>query len=78
MLTSINVKFIVESARLGLFMQLREYSPNSRCRPSSCVLAVHAMFLAIISPSSYSETTEMSTIFCFHNQNSTSSPGLLG
>ena len=27
---------------------------NSRCHPSSCLLAVLAMFLAIISPSSYS------------------------
>ena len=27
---------------------------NSRCRPSSCLLAVFAMFLAIISPNSYS------------------------
>ena len=32
----------------------RKCSPNSRCRPSSCHLAVLAMFLAIISPSSYS------------------------
>ena len=35
-------------------VQLRKYSPNSRCRPLSCLLAVLAMFLAIISPSSYS------------------------
>ena len=35
-------------------VQLRKYSPNSRCRPSSCLLAVLAMFLATISPSSYS------------------------
>ena len=34
------------------FVQLRKYSPNSRCRPLSCLLAVFAMFLAIISPSS--------------------------
>ena len=27
----------------------RKYSPNSRCRPPSCLLAVFAMFLAIIS-----------------------------
>ena len=31
-------------------VQLRKYSANSRCRPSSCILAVLAMFLAIISP----------------------------
>ena len=36
------------------FVQLRKYSPNSRCRPSSCLLAVLAMFLGIFSPSSYS------------------------
>ena len=36
------------------FVQLRKYSPNSRCHPSNCLLAVLAMFLAIISPSSSS------------------------
>ena len=46
MLTSIDVKFIFDSARLGLF--------SSACRPSSCPLAVIAMLLANISPSSYS------------------------
>ena len=51
MLTSIDGKFIFGSARLGLF---GKYPPNSRCCPSSCHLAVIAMFLAIISPSSYS------------------------
>ena len=35
-------------------VQLRKYSPDSRCHPSSCLLAVLAMFLSIISPSSYS------------------------
>ena len=56
-----------------------EYSPNSRFRPSSCLLAVLAMFLAIISPS-YVVTLETSIRhFRSHNQNySTSSPGLLG
>ena len=34
------------------FVHLRKYSPNSRCRPPSCLLAVFAMFLAIIVPSS--------------------------
>ena len=62
MLTSIDVKFIVDSARIELFSSAN--SPNSRCRPSSCLLAVLAMFLAIISPSSYSES-EMSAIFVF-------------
>ena len=75
---SIDVKFIFDSARLG-FVQLRKYSPNSRCRPSSCLLAVLAMFLAIISPSSYSWNKWNVRHFCSHNQNnSTSSPGLLG
>ena len=53
MLTFIDVKFIFDSARLGLYN-----SPNtlqiSRCRSLSCVLAVLAMLLAIISPSPYS------------------------
>ena len=35
-------------------VQLRKYSSNNRCRPSSCLLAVLAMFFAIISLSSYS------------------------
>ena len=47
--TCINVKFIFDSVHLGL-----SSSTNSRCRPPSCLLAVFAMFLAIISPSSYS------------------------
>ena len=50
------------------FVQLRKYSPNSRCRPPSCLLAVFAMFLAIISPSSSCsslETSEVSAIFVF-------------
>ena len=48
---SIDVKFIFDSALLGLSPK---YSPNSRCRPSNCLLTVLAMFLAIFSPSSYS------------------------
>ena len=35
-----------------VFVQLRKYSPNSRCHLPSCLLAVFAMFLAIILPSS--------------------------
>ena len=34
------------------FVQLHKYSPNSRCCPLSCLLAVFAMFLAIILSSS--------------------------
>ena len=53
-------------------------SPNSRCCPLSC-LAVLAMFLAIFCLVLTVETSEMSAIFQVHNQNnSTSSPGLLG
>ena len=55
MLTSIHVKFIFDSARLGsLQVKKQKYSPNSRCRPSSCLLTVLAMFLATISACSYS------------------------
>ena len=52
MLTCINVKFIFNSVRLGL----SSYSPNSRCHPPSCLLAVFAMFSAIILPSSSSSS----------------------
>ena len=51
------------------FVQLRKYSPNSRCRPPSCLLAVFAMFLTITSPSSSCssdltlETSQVSAIF---------------
>ena len=53
MLTSIDVKFIFSSARLGLF------SPANILQIADVALrvvfsAVLAMFLAIISPSSYS------------------------
>ena len=57
MLTSIDVKFIFDSARLRLFSSAnipRDLQiTKSRCRPSSCLLAVLAMFLDIILPSSY-------------------------
>ena len=48
MLTSIDVKFIFDSARLGLFSSTNIVQIASRCRPSSCLLTVFAMFLAII------------------------------
>ena len=55
MLTSIDFKFIFDSASLGLFNSANILQNNyRRCRPSSYLLAVLAMFLAIISPSSYS------------------------
>ena len=45
---------------LGKFRRLRDvrfcgYSPNSRCCPSSCILAVLAIFLGISSPISSSQ-----------------------
>ena len=59
-------------------VQLRKYYPNSRCRPSSCLLAVLAMLLAMTWLSSYSWNEWNGCHFCFHNQNnSTSCPGLL-
>ena len=60
------------------FVQLLKYSPNSRRRHPSCLLAVFAMFLAIISPSSscssYSWNEWSVRQFSFHNE---SNPGLL-
>ena len=46
-------------------VQLRKYSPNSRCHPLSCLLAVLAMFLAIVHLVLTLETSEMSAIFVF-------------
>ena len=50
---SINVKFIFDGACLGLFSSANILQICSRCSPLSCLLAVLAMFLAIILPSSY-------------------------
>ena len=54
--TSIDVKFMFDSACLSANLagriQVSKYSPNSRCHPSSCLLAVLAMFLANSSPNS--------------------------
>ena len=82
MLTCVDVKFIFDTVCTFWFVQ-RKYSPNSRCHPPSCLLAVFAMFLAIILPnsscSSYSWNEWNVHHFFFHNQNnSTSSSGLLG
>ena len=60
MLTSIDPS--IDSACLG-FVQLCKYSPNRRCCPSSCLLAVFAMFLAIILLRHTLETSELSAIF---------------
>ena len=55
------------------FVQLCKYSSNSKFRPPSCLLAVFAMFLVIISPSSscssYSWNEWNVRHFFFHNQN---------
>ena len=77
MLTSIDPSMLSSSSIVHV-VQLRKYSPNNRCRPSSCLLAVLAMFLAIISPRSYSWNEWDVRYYYFHNQNnSTSSPCLL-
>ena len=54
MLNSINVKFIFDSACLGLFSSANILQIADVALKSSCLLAVLAMFLAISSPSSYS------------------------
>ena len=46
-------------------VQLRKYSPNSGCRPLSCLLAVLAMFLAIICLVLTLEASKISAIFVF-------------
>ena len=53
MLTSIDVKFTFDSARLGLFNSAN-IPQTAEVALRVCVLAVLAMFVAIISPSSYS------------------------
>ena len=59
-----------------MVVQACKYSPNSRCRPSSCLLPVFAMFLANSSPTSNEWNVPP---LCSHYQNnSTLSPGLLG
>ena len=57
MLTSIDpidVQFIFARVRFTGLSGSANILQNSRCRPSSCLLAVLAMFLAIFSPSSFS------------------------
>ena len=77
MLTSIDVKFIFDSARLGLF----SYANILQIADVALwivFLPFLAMFLAIISPSSYSWNKRNVRLFCFHNQNNSSPvPGLL-
>ena len=49
-------------------VQYCKYSPNSTCRPSSCLLAVLAMLLANSSPISSRETSEMLRHFVLSKQ----------
>ena len=73
LITSIDVKFIFDSARLGLF------SSANILQIADVSLGVVFLLFAIISPSSYSWNEWNVRHFCFHNQNnSTLSPGLLG
>ena len=63
----------------GLFSSANILQIAHDCRTSSGLFAVLAMFLDIILPGSYSWNEWNVHHFCFHNQNnSTSSPGLLG
>ena len=74
---AIDVKFIFDSARLGLSSSANIVQ-ISRCRPSSCLLAVLVMFLLLFRLVLQSWNERNVRHFCFHNQNnSTSSPGLL-
>ena len=77
-LRRITPELIFDSARLGLLSPANILQIGD-VATLSCLLAVLAMFLAIISPSSYSWNEWNVRHFCFHNQNnSTSFPGLLG
>ena len=78
MLTCIDVKFIFDSVRLGL-----SSSANILQIADVALWVIFLLFLAIISPSSscssYSWNDWSVRHFSFHNENnSTSSPGLLG
>ena len=75
---SIDVKFVFDSARLGLFS-----SANILQIADAALRVVFLLFLPcfllFFRPVLTLETSEMSAIFCFHNENNpTSSPGLLG
>ena len=74
MLSSIDVKFTFNSARLGLFS-----SVNVLQIADVAHRVVFLLFLlCLISPSSYPWNEGNVRYFCFHNQNnSTSPPGLL-
>ena len=50
------------------------YSPNSRCRPFSCLLAVLAIFLANVRLFIPRETNEMFSPFCIYYQKTVPRP----
>ena len=75
MLSSIDVKLIFDSARLGLFTSANILQILDVALRVVFLLFCFAMFLAIISISSYSWNEWNVRHFCFHNQNnSTPSP----
>ena len=75
MLTSIDVKFIFNSARLGLFKSANILQIADVALRVVFLLFFFFFFLSIISPSSYSWNEWNVRHFCFHNQNnSTPSP----
>ena len=78
MLTSIDVKFILDSARLGLFSSANILQIADVALQVVLLLFLPCfklLFLLVLTL----ETSEMSAIFVFHNQNkSPSSSGLLG
>ena len=84
MLTSIDVKFIFNCLFIGKYRRKRvvqfcKYSPNSRCRPPSCIMNVLAMFFVIVRLFLPRETSEMFRHYVLTTKNNpTSSPGLLG
>ena len=75
MLTCIDIKFIFDSVRLGL-SSLHTAYVALRVVFLLCFQLLFRLVPAVVLTL---ETSEVSAIFCFHNQNnSTSSPGLLG
>ena len=77
MRTSIDIKFTFDSARLGLFRSANILQIADVALPVVFLLSLpcfQLLFRLVLTL----ETSEMSAIFCFHNQNnSSSSPGAL-
>ena len=72
MVTCIDVKVHLRLCTFR-FVQLRKYSPNSRCRPASCLLAVFAIrpLSAVVLTL---ETSEVSAILVFTTKTTQSRP----